>query len=972
MAKPKITYVDEFHFNRALPRMNLTLNPELFRLPNNVYGDKLSVLPFMENELYDNITSRAVFNTFSYLYHKFQKGLFVSIIDGKLQAFIPFANPNFKNEWAHMIKVDPSKYRSVQELLNKASTVLGFTGTQKHIPIEQWRANNGMFRYEEKTVEGDTNVAIFRDMFETLCRERQVPDLEVFVNKKDYPLLKSNFTEPYTNIWGSPNTRLQSHRYDKYAPILSGSSDPVASYADIMIPTHEDWARAKYQKFGTTLPNDNKVYPVIVQRVAWKDKKPMAVFRGSSTGAGVTPKTNKRLNAFEIGQSNKNVLDVGFVKWNTRPRKHITSYYLETIERTSYPTVAPMSLQEQTDKYKYILNVEGHVAAYRLSYELSSGSVVLLVESNWKMWYSRYLKPMVHYVPVKPDLSNLVSQIKWCKNNDAECQKIAKNAMDFYTKYLGYDAILDFLQVMAVETSRVINGYAWLPDPFALNMHAETRFLINIPSETQVYNYPLSTGPRCIGRLTAFGKAVRSAIQNKKPFEFVRNLYTSKDLQVNLIKINGTELVVKKGLSFDKKNEHLHETYLGMKTINTLTSRCPHFSYVYAENISKGEVYVEYIGGQTLEKWIASANYSEDKLLSIIVQLCLGLTVGQLYSAFVHYDAVCSNVIIQRSKDPISFDYNIGEEKTMQVTTTVIPIFIDFGKSRAVVHEEDHGCVDRGYVNLFKASRSTDVIQLLNSVVENLNKNGKSVPTVLNDFMMDNSIPPNMKGLEEILEFIDIKDPEITPLDLVVAIGHNDTMLSDTLSNRMLKGYSKVEELTMITGDRQAAISEVVKSLYHSTIPESKNLAVDEIMKTILRPRITELDALVETLTDQKTKSDYASIRERIMNQSSMRRYTSENMIMSFPNIQEGYLAMDEYLTPEEMYSLLPDTVLTKGDWVTILRVCMEASLQNPRLNMFGLLDNQFVMFDYLNVIASHNTLRWLSEIRLTHRTDEY
>ena len=58
----------------------------------------------------------------------------------------------------------------------------------------------------------------------------------------------------------------------------------------------------------------------------------------------------------------------------------------------------------------------------RLGYELSMNSVVLKVDSKYKMWYSDLLRPYKEYVPVKSDCSDLISQIKWCKDNDSECK----------------------------------------------------------------------------------------------------------------------------------------------------------------------------------------------------------------------------------------------------------------------------------------------------------------------------------------------------------------------------------------------------------------------------------------------------------------------------------------------------------------------------------------------------------------------
>ena len=70
------------------------------------------------------------------------------------------------------------------------------------------------------------------------------------------------------------------------------------------------------------------------------------------------------------------------------------------------------TLKTEQRKYKYIINIDGHVKAFRLSMELGSGCVGFTCESEWKLWYSNMLIPYKHYVPVKSDLSDyLIEQI---------------------------------------------------------------------------------------------------------------------------------------------------------------------------------------------------------------------------------------------------------------------------------------------------------------------------------------------------------------------------------------------------------------------------------------------------------------------------------------------------------------------------------------------------------------------------------
>ena len=166
----------------------------------------------------------------------------------------------------------------------------------------------------------------------------------------------------------------------------------------------------------------------------WKEKKPIAVFRGSSTGRGVDELTNTRMQLCSL---QSDILDVGITNWNNRPRitRQGDKLILSTFSKKGKIKADWLSPKQQS-YYKYIIHVDGHSSAYRLTLELSMKSVLLIVDSDYYIWYKKQLKPFVHYIPVKKDLSNLITQINWCINNDDKCQQISENAYNFFPNNL--------------------------------------------------------------------------------------------------------------------------------------------------------------------------------------------------------------------------------------------------------------------------------------------------------------------------------------------------------------------------------------------------------------------------------------------------------------------------------------------------------------------------------------------------------
>lgn len=82
-------------------------------------------------------------------------------------------------------------------------------------------------------------------------------------------------------------------------------------------------------------------------------------------------------------------------------------------------------------QYKYQLNIDGSVAAYRFPYLLAGDSLVLKQDSDYYEFFYDQLVPGEHYVPVHSDLSNVVEKIHWAKEHDDEAYKISRAARQF-------------------------------------------------------------------------------------------------------------------------------------------------------------------------------------------------------------------------------------------------------------------------------------------------------------------------------------------------------------------------------------------------------------------------------------------------------------------------------------------------------------------------------------------------------------
>jgi len=137
--------------------------------------------------------------------------------DGKLRIFAPFTNNDYRNVWADNLRIEGDGTLDTY-YTQKAGE---YREEQVEPDRSKWWANgniicNELSKKEDKDksqIWGDHFLAPLRDMLGEACREREMPDCEFFLNKRDYPQLKVNVprgvpVEPYGFIFDKVCTTL--------------------------------------------------------------------------------------------------------------------------------------------------------------------------------------------------------------------------------------------------------------------------------------------------------------------------------------------------------------------------------------------------------------------------------------------------------------------------------------------------------------------------------------------------------------------------------------------------------------------------------------------------------------------------------------------------------------------------------------------------------------------------------------------
>jgi hypothetical protein len=272
------------------------------------------------------------------------------------------------------------------------------------------------------------------DMMKDMCAIYKMDDATFYIGLGDFPIIHKDRTlHPHADRFASKKHNVYPKKLDK---VFSRSVIPNL-HDDIMIPTR-DFIETVY-KFDELLKKTNYNF---------RGKKGVAVFRGSITGNDRSI-ANTRIHAAILGLNYPKLLNVRLTRtfpyfiWTEGTGFVFTNITNKLIYDETTNSDIPLDLQGS--HFKYILHIDGFVSAWRMAQEMMTMSVILKVDSPWVEHYYEDLKPWVHYIPIKSDLSDLIQTIVWCNDHVDECEIIAKNALTYAKKAFTKERLFGYM-----------------------------------------------------------------------------------------------------------------------------------------------------------------------------------------------------------------------------------------------------------------------------------------------------------------------------------------------------------------------------------------------------------------------------------------------------------------------------------------------------------------------------------------------
>lgn len=136
-----------------------------------------------------------------------------------------------------------------------------------------------------------------------------------------------------------------------------------------------------------------------------------------------------------------------YLKYSEKPSINLDFRVTNLIKDSNGVCIANnfMSLEQQIEEWKYLLDIEGNGYSARLKLLLCSNRIVFIADRPYKEFFYQFLIPWTHYIPVKRDLSDLEINYSIIENDTNLQNYIKQNSKIFCDTYLTRNFAIQYL-----------------------------------------------------------------------------------------------------------------------------------------------------------------------------------------------------------------------------------------------------------------------------------------------------------------------------------------------------------------------------------------------------------------------------------------------------------------------------------------------------------------------------------------------
>lgn len=263
----------------------------------------------------------------------------------------------------------------------------------------------------------------FDAIFNSILRKTKLPDTELLVNLGDWPL--SSKSQPPIAIFS-----------------WCGSSDTF----DIVLPT--------YEMTESVLEMQNRIQVDILSVLGhdserWQEKETMFFWRGRDSN-------RIRLLLRQYSKENPQLIDAALTNF---------FFFRSEDEMNKYGPKVPHVSFFDFFKHKYLVSIDGTVAAYRLPFLLAGSSLLLKQSSKYYEHFYHLLNPGMEFLPLKEDLGDFHQMVSRLTNQSdpnfipqEEQMQIVARARKLTEQYLLPESIYCYYYRAITKYAQLVPG----------------------------------------------------------------------------------------------------------------------------------------------------------------------------------------------------------------------------------------------------------------------------------------------------------------------------------------------------------------------------------------------------------------------------------------------------------------------------------------------------------------------------------
>lgn len=425
--------------------------------------DKIIIQPF-KNIIRENYVEKFI-NTCQHMFNKVGFGIFVFILNGEIHTFQLFANTT---------EIKPgSQTITKKQVLTANKNIMNSNKnkTKKDMPIKNKKdkpiKNKKQFSYHycyfksfDKWWKRDHDNTLYYDLLQKCLKGTNITTC-FFLNLYTFPVLYKRKCSQY--ILHQDICKNNNYEENNYIPVLSGAT--TKEHFDKCIVYPDAWEIITKKGFGPICSN-NFVDSFGKINTDWESKKNTIMFRGvNKTCYQIDENKNERIKTLKILNNIKQKtktdieIDVGLVnsvsksyfidnKMNSSDNKAV----LKLIGVQNFLEKVPMYKQSDC---KYILDIDGHANPWRICFELSYNSCIIVMLSNYYSWFYNKLKHMENVYIIDVNSKTLEKDIYSCiqtlERNDNIGKKIAQGAVKLYDEIINFQYIKKYMVSLLTE-----------------------------------------------------------------------------------------------------------------------------------------------------------------------------------------------------------------------------------------------------------------------------------------------------------------------------------------------------------------------------------------------------------------------------------------------------------------------------------------------------------------------------------------